>query len=88
MNEKAMKFLVKMLYPVQTSRERCASNNISRDNQTLLLVATFYSPISSFWEGPLQNSVPLSTFLHIHTKASEKVHFSGGEGKYPVVLVM
>ena len=65
MNEKAtknMKFLLKMLYPVQTSTERCASNNISRDNETLLLVAAFYTPISSFWEGSLQNSVPLSTF--------------------------
>ena len=41
-----------MLYPVQTSRERCASNNISRDNETLLLVAAFYTPISSFWERP------------------------------------
>ena len=25
----------KMLYPVQKSREICASNNISRDNETL-----------------------------------------------------
>ena len=45
-----MKFLFKMLYPVQTSRERSASNNISRDNETLLFVAAFYTPISSFWE--------------------------------------
>ena len=49
-------------YPVQTSRQRCASNNLSRDNENLLLVAAFYTPISSFWEGPLQNSVPLSNF--------------------------
>ena len=42
-----MKLSFKMLYPVQTSRERCASNNISRDNETLLLVAAFYTPISS-----------------------------------------
>ena len=51
-----------MLYPVERSRERCASNNISCDNETLLLAAAFYTPISSFCEGPLQNSVPLSNF--------------------------
>ena len=56
------KIYLKMLSPVQTSRERCASNNLSRDNENLLLVAAFYTPISSFWEGPLQNSVPLSNF--------------------------
>ena len=32
--------------------ERCASNNLSRDNENLLLVAAFYTPISSFWERP------------------------------------
>ena len=31
-----MKFSFKMLYPVQTSRERCASNNILCDNETLV----------------------------------------------------
>ena len=41
-----------MLYPVKRSRERCASNNLSRDNENLLLVAAFYTPISSFWERP------------------------------------
>ena len=43
---------IKMLYPVQTSRARCASNNISRDNETFLLVAAFYTQIWSFWERP------------------------------------
>ena len=57
-----MKFSFKMLYPVERSRERCASNNIlcyvfilnniSRDNENLLLVAAFYTPILSFWERP------------------------------------
>ena len=41
-----------MLYPVERSRERCASNNISHDNENLLFVAAFYTPISSFWERP------------------------------------
>ena len=50
-----------MLYPVKRRIERCASNSISCDNETLLFVA-IYTPISSFWEGPLQNSVPLSIF--------------------------
>ena len=50
-----LKFPIIMLY-------KCASNRISRDNETLLLVAAISTPISSFWEGPLQNSVPLSNF--------------------------
>ena len=41
-----------MLYPVERSRERCASNNLSRDNENLLLVAAFYTPVSCFWERP------------------------------------
>ena len=41
-----------MLYPVERRRERAASNNISRDNDILLLVAAFYTPILSIWEGP------------------------------------
>ena len=41
-----------MLYPVERSRERCASNNLLRDNENLLRVAAFYTPISSFWERP------------------------------------
>ena len=41
-----------MLNPVERSRERCASNNLSHDNENLLLVAAFYTPISSFWERP------------------------------------
>ena len=57
-----MKFSLKMLYPVQASTGRCASDNLTRDDENLLLVAAFYTPISSFWEGPLQNSVPLSNF--------------------------
>ena len=55
MNEKDtlnMKFSLKMLYPVQTSRGRCTSDNISRDNENLLPVATFHTPISSFWARP------------------------------------
>ena len=39
-----------MLYPVERSRERCASNNLSREKENLLLVAAFYTPISSFRE--------------------------------------
>ena len=33
-------------------RERCASNSLSCDNENLLLVAAFYTPISSVWERP------------------------------------
>ena len=40
-----------MFYPVEKSRERCASNNLSRANEILLLVAAFYTPIR-FWERP------------------------------------
>ena len=36
-----MKFSLKMLYPVQTSRERCASNNISRDNENPFAYCSF-----------------------------------------------
>ena len=55
-----------MLYPVEGSRERCP-NNFSHDNENLLIVAAIYTPISSFWEGPLPNSVPLSNFpTHIY----------------------
>ena len=36
-----MKFSLKMLYPVQTSRERCASNNLSRDNENALACCCF-----------------------------------------------
>ena len=53
MNEKVIqniKFSLKMLYPVERSRERCASNNLSLDNENLLLVAAFYTPISGFCE--------------------------------------
>ena len=57
-----LKFPIIMLYPVEESRERCTFNNLSRDNENLLLVAACYTPILSFWEGPLQNSVPLSNF--------------------------
>ena len=49
-----------MLYPVQTSRERCASNNISHDNENPLAWCCFL--YSDFWEGPIQISVPLSNF--------------------------
>ena len=35
------------------SREGCASNNLSRDNENLLLVVAFYTPISYFWEDPI-----------------------------------
>ena len=41
-----------MLYPVERSRERLASNILSRDNENLLLVSAFYVLISSFWERP------------------------------------
>ena len=42
MNEKVnITFSLKMLYPMERSRERCASNNLSRDNENLLLVAAF-----------------------------------------------
>ena len=41
-----------MFYPVERSRERCASNNLSRENENLLLVAAFYTPISSFCQRP------------------------------------
>ena len=34
---KNIKFSLKMLYSVQTSRERCASNNMSRDNENPLV---------------------------------------------------
>ena len=46
------KIFIKMLNPVERSRERCASNNLSRDNENLLLVVAFYTPISSFWKRP------------------------------------
>ena len=38
------------------------TGNILGDNETLLLVAAFYTPISFLWEGTLQNSFPLSHF--------------------------
>ena len=41
-----------MVYPVEKSRERCASNSLSRDNETFLLTAAFYTTISSFWVRP------------------------------------
>ena len=41
-----------MLYPVERSRDRRASNNLSCDNENILVVAAFYTPISSFWERP------------------------------------
>ena len=47
-----MKFPFKMLYPVERSTERCASNNLSCENENLLVVAAFYTPISGFWERP------------------------------------
>ena len=48
---KNIKFSLKMLYPVERSRERCASNNLSHDSENLF-VAAFYTPILSFWERP------------------------------------
>ena len=36
------------------NKQRCASNNFSCDNEILLLVAAFYTPILSLWEGLLQ----------------------------------
>ena len=51
-NHLNIKFSLKMVYPVDRSRDRCASNNPSRDNENLLLVADCYTPISSFWERP------------------------------------
>ena len=45
-----------MLYPVERSRERCASYNLLCDDENLLLVAAFYNPISSFWERPCCSS--------------------------------
>ena len=39
------KIFIKKLYPVERSRERSASNNLSRNNENLLLVAAFYTPI-------------------------------------------
>ena len=60
--ESHLKFPIFMLRPVEGSRERCASNNLSRDNKNFLLVAGVYTLISSFLEGSLQNSVPLSHF--------------------------
>ena len=46
------KISLKMVYPVEKCSERRASNNLSRDNENLLLVAAFYTPISSFCERP------------------------------------
>ena len=43
---------LKMIYPVKKGRERYASNSPSRDNENLLVVVAFYTPISSFWERP------------------------------------
>ena len=44
--------LKKKLYSVERSRERCASNNLSHDNENLLVAAFFLLTISSFWERP------------------------------------
>ena len=77
-----------MLYTVQTCRAICA-NSVSCDNETLLLVAAIYTPILSFWEGPFENSVPLSNFAtHSNQIISSFLEstFSGHEGKHPVVL--
>ena len=52
------KFSLKMLYPVKTSRRRCASDNISRDN----------TPILDLWERPHQYFVCVSISLHVCTK--------------------
>ena len=41
-----------MFNPVEKSREGCASNILSRGSENLLLVAAFYTQISSFWERP------------------------------------
>ena len=89
MNEKRHLKYESFIENVITSinKRRCGSDNISCDNENLLLVAAFYTPISSFWEGPLQNSV-FSTHSYQIILASEKAHFSGLEGKHPVVLVM
>ena len=45
-----------MLYPVARSIARYVSNNISPDNETLLLVVAFYTQILSFWERPCCSS--------------------------------
>ena len=49
-------YTLKILYPVQASSGRNASNNISHDNEILLLVAAFFSPMSSFWESTCSSS--------------------------------
>ena len=78
-----------MLYAVQTSRERCASNNISRDNEILCLLLAFILQFRASGKVPFKILSPLAIFLHIHTKqfrVSGKAHFSGHEGKHHVVL--
>ena len=47
-----IKFSLKMLYPVERRTERCASKNLSSDNENLVLAAAFCTPISSFRERP------------------------------------
>ena len=56
------KIVIKMLPTVERSRQRCVSDNLSCDNENCLLVSAFYTPISSFWEGPRQSFIPLSNF--------------------------
>ena len=39
---------------MERSKERCAFNNISCDNETFLLVAAFYTPVSTFGKDPFK----------------------------------
>ena len=76
MNEKAtLKYEIFIenicIYPCKQA-ERDVLPTISHVTvKTLLLVTGFYTPISSFWEGPLQNSIPLSNFpTHLYQTIS------------------
>ena len=46
------------------------TGNILGDNETLLLVAAFYTPISFLWEGTLQNFEPLRKHIFLDMKVN------------------
>ena len=47
-----LKYKIFIKNVLSCGKKRCASTNLSRDNENLLLVAAFYTPISSFLERP------------------------------------
>ena len=80
-----------MLHSVERSIERCASNNISRDNENPVTCCCFlYSNFELLGRTPskFRPSEQFSyTFIPNNFQPLRKHLFSGREGKHPVVLV-